>query len=190
MRDLDETDMKILRLLATDARRPYSDLGDAVGLSGPAVSDRVDKLREAGILRRFTVDVDRSQLRAGVPVLVTAEPADTDALRERLADADRVEHVFVAADGDVVFFARVPEGRVREWVRRLADDAPVSVRLVDEAEWRPAVGGEFALECAECGNTVDSEGTSAELGGDLYHFCCPSCETRFSEQYERLEEGA
>jgi DNA-binding Lrp family transcriptional regulator len=46
MRDLDETDLEILQLLLSDARRPYSDIAETVGLSAPAVSDRVSRLRE------------------------------------------------------------------------------------------------------------------------------------------------
>jgi len=45
MRDLDDTDLEILSLLAEDARRPFSEIGERVGLSGPAVSDRVTRLR-------------------------------------------------------------------------------------------------------------------------------------------------
>lgn len=70
MRDLDETDMEILSMLAEDARRPFSEIGDQVGLSGSAVSDRVGRLENSGIINHFTIDVDRAQLRAGVPVLV------------------------------------------------------------------------------------------------------------------------
>ena len=33
MRDLDETDMEILSLLTEDARRPFSEIGEAVILS-------------------------------------------------------------------------------------------------------------------------------------------------------------
>ncbi len=39
MRDLDETDLEILQLLMSNARRPYSDIADIVSLSAPAVSD-------------------------------------------------------------------------------------------------------------------------------------------------------
>lgn len=70
MRDLDETDMEILSLLAENARRPFSAIGEENGLSGPAVSDRVTRLQEAGVINHFTIDVDRSQLKAGVPVLI------------------------------------------------------------------------------------------------------------------------
>jgi len=42
---------------------------------------------------------------------------------------------------------------------------------------------------AECSNTVDSEGETSRVGGEFYHFCCPSCQSRFEERHQRLEEG-
>jgi DNA-binding Lrp family transcriptional regulator len=104
MHERDDTDAEILRLLVEDARRPYSDIADVVDLSAPAVRDRIERLREVGIIRRFTVDVDRSQLRAGVPVLidVAVVPSAVERVRTALEAADGVEHVFVTADAHVV----------------------------------------------------------------------------------------
>lgn len=195
---LDETDLEILELLVADARRPYSEIADAVDLSAPAVSDRVARLGEAGIIRRFTVDLDHGQLHEGVPVLldlaVGTDATGTGELRETLLSADAVDHVFTTAAGDLVVFARLPDTDVRSWVDATVGDGAVgdvSVTLLTRADWSPSLGAtEFALHCAECGNTVDSEGTAARLGGDLYQFCCPSCESRFRETYERLDEGA
>jgi DNA-binding Lrp family transcriptional regulator len=194
--NLDETDMQILELLSEDARRPYSDISERVGLSAPAVSDRIDRLRESGVIRRFTVDVDRSQLRTGVPVLVrlNVRPDDISSVVKAVRDADAVEHVFTTVESDVVFFARFRANSVRSQVDELVDLSRVDdyeVTLVSDAEWTPNVRGtEFALTCAECGNTVTDEGESSRIGGRLYHFCCPSCEARFEETYERLESGA
>ncbi|MFB6157915.1 MAG: winged helix-turn-helix transcriptional regulator [Haloferacaceae archaeon] len=197
MRDLDETDLEILELLAEDARRPWSDIADRVDLSPPAVSDRVERLRESGVIRRFTLDIDRSQLRAGVPVLVSVAlgfDADVAAAVDRLADDDAVEHVFGTADGDVVCHARVRTDDVREWLAATLDGTPVDdydVAPVTRTEWRPTAGGvDFALTCDECGNTVTSEGETARVDGEVHHFCCPSCHTRFRERYERIAEGA
>ncbi|NHX36234.1 MULTISPECIES: AsnC family transcriptional regulator [Halolamina] len=195
MRDLDETDLRIIELLAADARQPYSDIGDDVGLSGPAVSDRVKRLQDSGVLKRFTVDVDRSQLRAGVPVFVRLTvDSGMAGLRERVSSASAVEHLFVTADGELLFYGRAQADGVRDWLADLIGDADVrerEVSVVDDMEWTPALGGvEFALTCAECGNTVDSEGETERLGGDVYHFCCPSCRSRFVERYERMEAGA
>ena len=201
MHDLDETDLEILELLLADARRPYSNIAEAVDLSPPAVSNRVARLQETGVVRRFTLDVDRSQLREGIPVLVHLDVApgrDTlDSVREALLDAGPVEHVFTTATADLVFQARVPDGDVAGWLDGTlgADteaDVEVSrVTLLAGVEWSPDLGGtEFALTCAECGNTVDSEGVATRIDGDLYQFCCPSCESRFGERYEELQQGA
>jgi len=198
MRDLDETDLEILQLLLADARRPYSDIADAVDLSPPAVSDRVDRLRETGVIERFTLDVDRSALRSGTPVLLTLELAATGpglaATRDRLLDDGAVEHVFTTAEADLVVYARVPDTDVANWLADTLEDGAVEdcdVTLLAGADWAPDLGGAaFALSCAECGNTVDSEGTAARFGGDLYQFCCPSCESRFAETYADLQQGA
>jgi len=195
MRDLDDIDLEILSLLAADARRPFSEIGERVDLSGPAVSDRVTRLEESGVINGFTLDLDRTKLRAGVPVLIDVElpPASIDAARERLRDADAVEHVFLTADGEIRFYARVEGRTVREWVAGLFDGVAVddyAVTLVDDVEWTPSVEGvEFALTCAECSNTVDSEGETARIDGDVYHFCCSSCLSRFENRYRRLEDG-
>jgi DNA-binding Lrp family transcriptional regulator len=201
MRDLDETDVEILSLLAADARRPFSEIGERVGLSGPAVSDRVTRLEETGVIEGFTVDVDRTKLRGGVPVMVdvdlaVASGSDSETLetaRERLREADAVEHVFVTAEGGLRFYARVEARTVREWLGGIFEGISIddwTVTLVDEVEWTPSIDGvEFALTCAECSNTVDSEGETARIDGEVYHFCCSSCLSRFRDRYQRLEEG-
>nr|WP_256401636.1 Lrp/AsnC family transcriptional regulator [Haloarchaeobius litoreus] len=85
--------MEILSLLAENARRPFSVIGEEVGLSGPAVSDRVTRLQETGVINHFTIDVDRTKLRAGVPVLVQLDlPSESfDAVRERVRNDDSLE---------------------------------------------------------------------------------------------------
>ena len=194
MASLDETDVQILELLVENGRRPFSDIAERVDLSPPAVSDRIERLQGSGVIRRFTVDIDRSQLRAGVPVFVRASvpPGAVDECQTALIEADAVEHVFVTADGDCWFYARAQLQRVHEWLEGLfpADGVDFEVTLVDDAEWTPSLDGTaFALTCAECGNTVDSEGESARIDDEVYHFCCSSCLSRFRDRYQRLEEG-
>jgi Lrp/AsnC family leucine-responsive transcriptional regulator len=196
MSALDDTDTRILSLLAEDSRRPYSDIAERVDLSAPAVSDRITRLQEAGVIRRFTVDIDRSQLRSGVPVLVelAIRPDALEAVRSSIRGNEAVEHVFTTVGSDLVFSAHLDPTAVREEVLDLADSDYIrnyDVQLLSEAEWVPSIDGtEFALTCAECGNTVTSEGTTTQLGGTTYHFCCPSCETRFTDTYEELEARA
>ena len=195
MRDLDETDLEILQLLMADARRPYSEIAELVDLSPPAVSDRVTRLQETGVIRRFTLDVDRSQLRKGIPVLISiTSPSEEDSIqsiKETFLDTGAVEHIFTTATADLVVFARVPDTDIAGWLADTLDDASVEfeVTLLSDADWSPNLGDTvFALTCVQCGNTVDSEGTAAHIDGDLYQFCCSSCEARFGEKYEQLQQ--
>ncbi|HKW40982.1 MAG TPA: Lrp/AsnC family transcriptional regulator [Gemmatimonadales bacterium] len=62
----DAVDRKILRLLATDGRSSYQAVADEVGLSRPAVMERVKRLEEAGYITGYGARVDRG--KAGYPV--------------------------------------------------------------------------------------------------------------------------
>ncbi|GII01893.1 Lrp/AsnC family transcriptional regulator [Planobispora takensis] len=55
---MDDVDRMLIGLLQEDAARPYAALGAAVGLSAGAAHERVRKLRERGLIRRTTVDID------------------------------------------------------------------------------------------------------------------------------------
>lgn len=196
MRDIDDTDRELIRLLLADARRPYSALAEEVDLSPPAVSDRVERLENLGVIERFTLDLDRSRLREGVRLAVTldVEPGATLTVREALAGLEGVEHVFGTADARLFVVATVPDGEVREHLSPAFETGAiegldVSPLVADERY--PGLGeATLGLECAECGNTVTSEGVTATLGGETYEFCCESCEARFRGRYEELQEGA
>lgn len=77
---LDKIDREILSILRDDARIPWSTLGDRVHLSANAVADRVRRLRQRGVLRRFTVDVDQAalgrDLEAVIDVTIASDPSE------------------------------------------------------------------------------------------------------------------
>ena len=64
---IDATDKKLLSLLSQNADITTHALGTAVGLSVPAVSKRVLKLKEKKIIRRHTILTDGKQM--GKPVV-------------------------------------------------------------------------------------------------------------------------
>lgn len=195
MQELDATDLELLRLLNENGRRPYREMAETVDLSAPAVRDRISRLEEVGIIRGFTIDIDRSQLDDGLPLLVEIVPLTNrvDAVREAITDHEAVEHVYVTAAGHIVVHLRLSDGDPRGFLEGTVDTDDIrsyDVSLLENAEWKPnLVGTAFALDCAECGNTVTSEGESARLDGTLYHFCCASCEDRFTRQYDNLQEA-
>ena len=194
MRDLDETDRELLRLLLEDGRAPYSDLAEAVGLSPPAVSDRIDRLRELGVVERFTVNVDRSRLHDGVHVAVTlgVTPGETTTVREALADVTGVEHVFATADCRLFVVGTFPDGDIESALTPALGTGlveTIDATPLVAADWHPALGeATLGLECVECGNSVTAEGVTATIDGDRYEFCCGSCRARFEERYEELRD--
>ena len=56
--DLDKKDRLIIEALQQDARQSLSALGKRIGLSQPAVSERVKKLEDLGVIRGYSARVD------------------------------------------------------------------------------------------------------------------------------------
>lgn len=196
MVSLDETDLEILRLLVEDGRRPFSDIAERVGVSGPTVSDRVDRLVEEGVIKRFTVELDHDQLVEGVGLIIELEvaPGRGGDVLAQVGDIGGLEHAFLTADDRVLVFARLDPTQAREALRSAVDMEAVSdvdIAIVERNRWSPSFEATgFEVECAECGNTVSDQGRSVVLDGQGYLFCCPSCEDRFVSRYERLRESA
>src|SRR5579871_3272155 len=65
---LDETGWRILQELQENARLSFSELGLRVGLSSPAVAERVRKLEDAGIIKGYHAEIDTAK----VGYLITA----------------------------------------------------------------------------------------------------------------------
>ncbi|NJO86779.1 MAG: winged helix-turn-helix transcriptional regulator [Lewinella sp.] len=60
--DLDELDHQLLALLLEDGKRSYTDLAEQLYVSNGTIHVRMNKLREAGIVRGQTLLVDPSSL--------------------------------------------------------------------------------------------------------------------------------
>ncbi|WP_351228710.1 Lrp/AsnC family transcriptional regulator [Streptomyces sp. NPDC002133] len=70
---MDDVDRKLLNLLQEDATQAYAALGKAIGLSAGAAHERVRKLRESGVIRRTTVEVDPAAVGGGVLAFVMVD---------------------------------------------------------------------------------------------------------------------
>lgn len=66
-RMLDATGWRLLQELQDDARLSFAELGRRVGLSTPAVAERVRNLEAAGLVRGYRAEIDLAKL--GLPIL-------------------------------------------------------------------------------------------------------------------------
>lgn len=100
--DLDRIDRRILDLLTQDGRLPHAAIAKEVGLSGPAIHERVRKLEDRGVITKYTAVLDPDLLERphAAFVLVTLSEG-----AEFAADEPIVEKI--SAEPDVLEFHRV-----------------------------------------------------------------------------------
>ena len=66
-RRIDEMDRKLLGILTKDSTLSYAELGERIGLSAPAVHERVKRLKRAGVIRSTAALIDPEAI--GKPLL-------------------------------------------------------------------------------------------------------------------------
>ncbi|MFP4632549.1 MAG: AsnC family transcriptional regulator [Halobacteriales archaeon] len=192
----DDVDLRIIELLSEDGRMAYSDIAEDVGLSAPAVSDRIDKLEEHGVIRGFTADVDRSKLRDVTPLLVElrTKPGEERDVYTAARQVEGARHVFLTSGGRVVLHVEASSTAVDDRLNDAVDLDLVrsyDVGLLRDYSKKDGVAASgFALDCAVCGNPVEDGGSVEKVDGETLAFCCPSCRSKYEEDYRRLSENA
>jgi Lrp/AsnC family transcriptional regulator, leucine-responsive regulatory protein len=67
---MDELDYRLVELLQRDGRATQLELSRSVGLSQPAVAERIRKLEERGIITGYTARVDASKLGKDITAFI------------------------------------------------------------------------------------------------------------------------
>jgi Lrp/AsnC family leucine-responsive transcriptional regulator len=70
---LDGTSWRLLEALQKDGRASYRELGDLVGLSTPAVAERVRRLEEGGMITGYRAVVDLGRLGRAITAFVSVQ---------------------------------------------------------------------------------------------------------------------
>lgn len=89
---LDQIGMNILAVLQTDARMPLSQVGKKVGLSAPAVAERMRKLEEAGIIKGYHAKIAPEAVDRSVSAFInlTTDPKNYRAVKTLAAEMYQV----------------------------------------------------------------------------------------------------
>ena len=70
---MDKVDKKIVRMLQENARIPVKEIAKEVFLSSPAVSARIDRLAQEGLIKGYHMVIDRAKLGYDVTAFVSLE---------------------------------------------------------------------------------------------------------------------
>jgi Lrp/AsnC family leucine-responsive transcriptional regulator len=113
---VDAIDRRLVELLRGNARLSFAELARQVGLSAPAVHERVGKLEAAGVLRGYHADVDPDAVGLGVTALIGVvqdSAGDIDEVMVTLDGMPEIESCYFMA-GEESFLLKARVGTIAE----------------------------------------------------------------------------
>jgi len=115
---MNELDDKILASLLKDARTPHAQIAEEIGLSRPAVSERVKKLEQTGIIKGYSAILDPTALGQSITAFISARhpgivQKETEKALRDLANRDDILEIHTVA-GEDCFLIKVRTTSITE----------------------------------------------------------------------------
>ena len=91
--DLDEIDVRILALLQDHCKMPLAKIGQRVGLSAPAVIERIKKLEEGAVITGYSAMVDARKVGCDITAFIgvlTSHPRSIRDVEQQIEDRPEV----------------------------------------------------------------------------------------------------
>ena len=108
--ELDDLDVRIVESLLRDGRAPAAQIAEQIGLSRPAVADRIEKLERQGVIRGTTAVVEPQAFGKAITAFVAARGPTLNAIARKrfreLMAGDEIREVHSVA-GDDCYFIKV-----------------------------------------------------------------------------------
>ncbi len=132
---LDDVDWAILRILRENARLSYTDIGRRLNLAHSTVYDRVRKMEEHGIVKKYAVVIDPK--RAGVKFLtailtIFTDPKESERVAEKLAKHGQVAEVFTSLSEELIVIAKIvaeDQEKLHSFIARFVAPLPGVLRI-------------------------------------------------------------
>ena len=150
---LDGKDLKILEALQVNARAPLAELGRLIGLSQPAISERVKRLEDAGVIEGYGARINPRALGLGLMAIVRLRTAH-EHIKACLKRFSEIPHIIEVhrVTGEDCFILKVlvptPED-LETIVDRIAGFGAVTTSLVLRSEQPRAIGHELIRRSVE-----------------------------------------
>jgi Lrp/AsnC family leucine-responsive transcriptional regulator len=108
--ELDDTDMKILNLLRSDARLSYREIGKQIQVSTGTVSERVRQMQEHGVIKGFVTAIAPEKMGYNVSMLLSLSVENDRTLEEFEKSVSEYEEAscihYVTGDVDMMVLVR------------------------------------------------------------------------------------
>ncbi|MBY8888590.1 Lrp/AsnC family transcriptional regulator [Streptomyces sp. PTM05] len=145
---MDAVDRQLIQALRENGRASYAELGRLVGLSGPSVTDRINRLEQAGVITGYRATVAPAALGLGATALIgiqLSDAADHEDVARRMHDLEEIEDCwFIAGDDSYMLKVRVADvDGLEHTIRRLSGLRGVArtrTTVVLSTKWENRVG--------------------------------------------------
>jgi len=107
---LDTTDLKILQALQEDARQTYTKIGKSLGLAHSTVYDRIKRMENHGIIKKYTALVNSEKIGTRfITAIMTiyTDPKESEKVAEKISESPQVLEVYTSLSEELQIMAKV-----------------------------------------------------------------------------------
>jgi Lrp/AsnC family leucine-responsive transcriptional regulator len=92
---IDNNDLRIIEMLTENARCSLRDIAAVVNLSPSSIRNRMERLVDLGVIKKYTLDLDYRKLgiEVEVVVLITSNPGESDSIYQKLSKYEEISRV-------------------------------------------------------------------------------------------------
>ncbi|MCS7124500.1 MAG: Lrp/AsnC family transcriptional regulator [Candidatus Bathyarchaeota archaeon] len=119
---MDEVDKKILKLLQEDARLPFLEMAQKLKLSESTIRKRVQALKERGVIKRFTIEIDPAKIGLNTVAIVgiDVDPSKLLEVAQKLCELKEIRCV-ATSTGDHMIMTEIWTKDGRELTKLISE---------------------------------------------------------------------
>ena len=122
---VDKIDEQLLKILKENSRFSFADLGRKINLSPSAVRERVQKMEETGVIKKYSIQVDNKKLGKDLEafILLKVFPGQLRHILDRIKDFDEIKEAHRITGSQNIHLKVVVENQIK--LQKLLDQLMV-----------------------------------------------------------------
>jgi Lrp/AsnC family transcriptional regulator for asnA, asnC and gidA len=193
---LDETDIYILRALLEDGRATYRQIARSLAISTPTIEARIKKMKDMGLIKKFSPIIDADKLRGNITAILTAD-ADLQHINQICEDLSRFDEIreIYLTTGEHNMIMKVVVDDIPELqefeqqkLSKVQGIKPLSSYVVTKtikeeqrARLKPGMG--LRLHCDTCKGEIKGSPVTVMFEDRPRFFCCEICAETFRKKW-------
>lgn len=148
---LDKLDWDILKILRENARQTYSEIGRRLNVAHSTIYDRMKKMEEGGIIKKYTVLINPKKARVEyltAIVTIFTNPKESEKVAEKLASYKQVSEVFTSLSEELLIIAKLvaeDQEKLHSFIAQIVAPMPGVLRIRTSVITRKFKGEDFSF---------------------------------------------